>query len=253
MLCDMCYVKILGIRIDKVSKEEALKKVSSFFGSNKQHTIFTPNPEILVDAQKDAYFREILNEGDLNLCDGFGLSVFARTKRIPGVDFMVELCQLAEQKNYSVYFLGSGSEQIIKNLKLAIGRQFPNIKIAGAHQGYQLPITNYQLQMDTEKNNELVADIVTTQPDILFVAFGHNKQEKWIYENLKDLPSVRIAMGVGGAFDFISGNKKRAPKWMRQVGLEWLYRLVQEPNRFKRIWKATGVFVYYFIFKNIQQ
>ena len=89
------------------------------------------------------------------------------------------------------------------------------------------------------------------QPDILFVAFGHGKQEKWIYENLKDLPGVKVAMGVGGAFDFVSGNKKRAPKWMRVIGLEWLYRLIHEPNNLGRIWKATVIFIYYFCCKKV--
>ena len=85
------------------------------------------------------------------------------------------------------------------------------------------------------------------KPDILFVAFGHGKQEKWINEYLRDLPSVKIAMGVGGAFDYLSGQTSRAPLWMRKIGLEWLYRLIREPKRLKRIWRAVIIFPIYFV------
>jgi len=198
---------ILGIKINKVTKSQALEKVSTFLESNKQYKIFTPNPEMLVDAHKDEYFREILNEGDLNLCDGFGLSVFTRTKRITGVDFMLDICKLAQEKDKSVYFLGAGSKEVIEKLVKNIEQQFPNLKVVGFHPGNNITIEQYNnrtiLSLNKEQNNDLIADIIMTQPDILFVAFGHGKQEKWIYENLKDMPSVKIAMGVGGAFDFI--------------------------------------------------
>ena len=261
--------------------------MGEFLGSNKSHKIFTPNPEMLVDAQKDDYFKEILNGGDLNICDGFGLSLVGsfrgrrtrklskpksdelqktnvnqitnsskdpshrsgsfRMTRIAGVDFMIDICALAEKENKTVYFLGGGNEKVISNLKFVIGNKFPSLKIAGAHIGYKLQVTSYKLQYDEEENDNILHNIIMSAPDILFVAFGHGKQEKWIHENLKDLPSVKIAMGVGGSFDFISGKVKRAPKFLQKLGLEWLYRLAIQPSRFHRIFKATFVFIYYFL------
>lgn len=239
-------MNVLGVRIDNYSHEETLNKIVDFLQSDKQHEIFTPNPEMLVDAQKDEYFRNILNGGDLNVCDGVGLSLVSGIKRYPGVELMLDICELAEKNNKSVYFLGSGSDAVISNLKLVIKNKFPKLKIAGTNRGHRLLITNYQLQVNGDENDEVVHNIIMLAPDILFVAFGHGKQEKWIHENLRDLPSVKIAMGVGGAFDYISGSTRRAPLFLRQIGLEWLYRLIKQPSRFKRIIKATVIFVYYF-------
>ncbi|MFA6426849.1 MAG: WecB/TagA/CpsF family glycosyltransferase [Candidatus Magasanikbacteria bacterium] len=245
------FIKILDVRIDILDKSKALQKVAEFLESNKQYKIFTPNPEMLVDAQKDREFKDILNSSDLNICDGRGIQLVSREKieRIPGVDFMLDICKLAEQKKYSVYFLGSDSSEVISNLKLVIQNKFPNLKIAGLHRGHKLLVANYQLKYDKEKNDELIAEITMAQPDILFIAFGHVKQERWIHENLKDLPSVKIAMGVGGAFDYTAGMKKRAPAWMRKIGLEWLFRLLYEPKRIGRIIKATLFFLFLNVFK----
>jgi N-acetylglucosaminyldiphosphoundecaprenol N-acetyl-beta-D-mannosaminyltransferase len=248
-------MEILGVKISEFKLDEALNKVAEVLESEKQYKIFTPNPEMLVDAQSDVYFKEVLNEGDLNICDGKGIELVSKGKlmRIPGVDFMLQLCKLAEQKKYSIYFLGSGSADTIEQVTLNIQKQFPHLKISGGHEGpkimSELKNDRMILNMIEEENNEIISNIVMKSPDILFVAFGHGKQEKWIYEHLRDLPSVKVAMGVGGAFDFISGNKKRAPKWMRDNGVEWMYRLVQEPERFERIWKATFRFLCIF-FKN---
>lgn len=242
-------VQILGIKIDIVDDASALQKVQNFLDSAGQYTIFTPNPEMLVDAQTDEYFKEVLNEGNLNICDGKGIELVSasKLKRVPGTDFMLDICKLAEQKKYSIYFLGSGDAQTIEILTSNIQSKFPLINIAGGHPGpkitSELKNDRIILNMIEDENNEIISDIVMRSPQILFVAFGHGKQEKWIYEHLADLPSVKIAMGVGGAFDFIAGNKKRAPKWMRDNGVEWVYRLMQEPERFKRIWKATVKFL----------
>lgn len=243
-------MNILGVKVDKINKKEVLEKVTEFLHSNKSHKIFTPNPEMLVDAQKDEYFKTVLNSGDLNVCDGFGLSLVSGVKRYPGVELMLDICALAEKENKSVYFLGSSDKEVISNLQLVIKKKYPNLKISGAHIGNNLTMEQFDngtigLKYDEHENNDLVAEISLTSLDVLFVAFGHGKQEKWIYENLKDLPSVRIAMGVGGSFDFISGRVKRAPLFLRRIGLEWMYRLITQPWRIGRIWKATFVFIFY--------
>ena len=263
-------MQFLGIKIDETSNEQALQRVAEFLNSNGQAKIFTPNPEFVVKAQKDEYFKKVLNSGDLNLCDGFGLALAVnlspsaregvggvgadtsatppapplgkrRIERIVGVDFMLEICALALESGSVVYLLGSGNEEVVKQTAENLKKQFPSLKIVGYDKGPivdELRIVNYELWLDK---------INSINPDILFVAFGMGKQEKWIYENLAKMPSVKIAMGVGGSFDFISGKVKRAPLFLRRLGLEWMYRLVQEPRRFGRIFNATVKFMYLFL------
>lgn len=242
----MNSVSILGTKICQVTRDQAMSIAKEFLLSPKPHYIFTPNPEMVVDAQRDPSFTEALNQGDLNLCDGFGLSLFTHTPRIPGVDFMLSLCALAEANNKSIYLLGSGNEKTIITTKENLLAQFPKLKIAGIDPGYKINLMTGEagswLDFDPRAREEAVHRLIMAAPDILFVAFGHNKQEQWIVSNVPDLPSVRLAMGVGGAFDFISGKITRAPRFLRALGLEWLWRLVLEPKRIKRILKAVVVF-----------
>ncbi|KKQ41184.1 MAG: Glycosyl transferase, WecB/TagA/CpsF family [Candidatus Magasanikbacteria bacterium GW2011_GWA2_37_8] len=242
-------MKILGIRVDNYSKLETLQKVDEFFGSSKQNKIFTPNPEMLVDAQKDEYFKKVLNSGELNVCDGFGLALVGKLHRYAGVDLLLDICKLAEAKNKSVFLLGSGSDEVLEKTKENLLKQFPKLQTVGWDKGGKLQIVDFRLQVDNNENEKIVSDINSLTPDILFVAFGHSKQEKWIHENLAKMPSVKIAMGVGGSFDYISGKIKRAPRLMRKFGLEWIYRLIKEPKRIGRIFKATFVFLWLYLTK----
>jgi N-acetylglucosaminyldiphosphoundecaprenol N-acetyl-beta-D-mannosaminyltransferase len=234
----MNSLHILKVRIDKVSLDEARKKVSDFLRSSGQYKIFTPNPEFLVKAHSDEYFLDTLNKSDLNLCDGRGIQFVSKQKlqRITGVDFMLEICSIAQIENRSIYLLGSGRDEVVKKTAENLQKKFPNLKIAGWSRGEVID-ENKILNNDVEQINRVA-------PDILFVAFGMGKQEKWITENLVKIPRVKIAMGVGGAFDYISGSVKRAPLLMRKIGLEWLYRLIKQPQRIVRIWNATFKFMY---------
>jgi len=242
-------MNILGVKIDNITKKDALEKVKVFLNSEKQYKIFTPNPEMIVDAQKDKYFKEVLNKGDINLCDGKGIQIFGRgkTERIAGIDFVKDICNIASKEKKSIYLLGS-TEQILKKTKERLKKNYPDLVIAGSSAEPQIKIMGEELRyVNSMINEEVFQDINFTKPDILLVAFGHNKQEKWISEYLKMIPSVKVAMGVGGAFDYLSGSVKRAPKWMRSIGFEWLYRLICQPKRLGRILKATIVFVYFII------
>jgi len=249
---------IFGIKIDSLTIDEAVKKAGDFLYSTKQNFIFTPNPEMLVDAQVDSYFKKVLNAGDLNISDGFGVSLVSlgKIKRVTGVDFVYRLCELAQKENKSVFLLGSGSREVLEKTSKNLKRHFPKLKIAGFHPGPHIDFLMIEekktITSDPEVNDQAMHEIIMTAPDILLVAFGHDKQEKWIYENIKNLPSVKIAMGVGGSFDFISGLVNRAPCFMRIIGLEWLYRLFRQPRRLARIWKATVVFVSLYIYNNLK-
>ncbi len=246
------------VKIDSLVIDEAYKIAHGFLYNNKQNLIFTPNPEMLVDAQNDQYFRNVLNLGDLNICDGFGITLLSggKIKRITGVDFVNKLCELAQKENKSIFLLGSSSRDILAKTVENLKKQFPKLKIAGFHPGPEIDFLMVEekntILPEIEANDQAIHEIIMAAPDILLVAFGHNKQEKWICENIKNLPSVKIAMGVGGTFDYISGGVRRAPCFMRKIGLEWLYRLLRQPSRFVRIWKATAVFLAVFISKKLK-
>lgn len=237
-------MRILDVRVDEMNKKQAIDQVSDFLQSPGQYKIFTPNPEMIVKAQQDEDFKKILNTGDLNLCDGFGIKLAALLSGIPvarvtGVDFMLEICQLAAEEEKKVYLLGSGNDEVVYKTMLKLLKRFPAIKISGYDKGPEI-IEGLAKQLD----DGILEQIDNSGAQILFVAFGSPKQEKWIYENLSKLPTVKIVMGVGGSFDFISGKIKRAPLFLRTFGLEWVYRLVQEPRRIGRIFNATIRFGY---------
>jgi N-acetylglucosaminyldiphosphoundecaprenol N-acetyl-beta-D-mannosaminyltransferase len=237
-------MEILGVKIDNLSLQEVLEKISRFLDSSNQHYIITPNPEFLVAAQTDKNFKEILNYADIAVPDGIGLIYAAkflgkRLIRITGVDLIWYICQLAEQKNCSVYFLG-GREAVAEKTGEILKREFPNLKITGAQSGGE--ITD-----PMNINENLAREIRQAAPQIIFVALGQVKQEKWIFSHLDKLPSVKLAMGVGGSFDYIAEEIPRAPEYLRRIGLEWLYRLIREPKRWPRIVNAVLIFPYLII------
>jgi N-acetylglucosaminyldiphosphoundecaprenol N-acetyl-beta-D-mannosaminyltransferase len=239
-------MNILGVKIHNYTKKQLNRKIAKFLGSNRQNTIFTPNPEMLVDAKKDKEFRDILNSSSMNICDGKGIQLVSKHKihRLPGVDFVLDICKIAEEKNKSIYLLGTGDIEILANTKKELKNKYPNLKIVGESVGPSIELKDYKIKLDENENEKIIDDIIDLAPDVLFVAFGHVKQEKWIDKYLEKMPSVKIAMGVGGSLDFISGKVKRAPKSIQKIGLEWLWRLILQPWRVKRIWKATMKFLY---------
>ncbi|MCF6276472.1 MAG: WecB/TagA/CpsF family glycosyltransferase [Candidatus Magasanikbacteria bacterium] len=244
------YKYFLGVRLDKLTRRMAGKKIQVFLDGNSQYKIYTPNPEMLVKAHGDKGFREILNKADLNICDGKGISIcsFGAMQSIPGVDFMLDICKIIEKKDVKVFLLGSDDAKVVRKTALNLTKVFPKLAISDFHEGPQV-IENKDgsLWVEETVNNLVLERIRRSKADVLFVAFGHGKQEKWIERYLKELPNVKIVMGVGGAFDFISGSVERAPEIMQSFGLEWLWRLKNNPKRWKRIWNAVIVFPYLYI------
>ena len=255
------HIKIMGVKIDNVTEGEAIDLVVKFLSEGREHLIFTPNPEMIMAAQDDSVLKDILNQSDLNVCDGKGIKYtcallqnkYEREKTkyfkcVPGADFMIDICDYASKYEFSVYLLGSGNEAVIARAAKNLKRRFPKLIIAGYHPGPMMDsLPNKHLKYRTEDNDSVITDIVQTQPDILFVGFGHGKQEKWIAENIKKLPGIKVAMGVGGSFDYISGRISRAPKFLRKIGLEWCWRLLKEPSRIGRVWTAVVKFPLAFI------
>lgn len=230
--------KILGVKIDQLSKVEVIAKISGFLDSNKTNFIITPNPEFLVAASADTQFKKVLNQADLTVPDGFGLmlaGLFLKKplkERLTGVDLVYELANLCCQKQKSIYLLGA-QPGVAEETVLKLKKQWPDLKIAGFESGYR---TRFYFKLP---DYILLSKINRAKPDVLLVAFGGGSQEKWIFRNLKRFSTIKVAIGIGGAFDFISGRVKRSPKFMRKVGLEWLWRLGKEPWRYNRIVTAT--------------
>ncbi len=236
-------VSVLGVRVDWVSIADAVECVRGFLRGSGLKTIFTPNPEMLVKAQHDVIFKNVLNSGSLNLCDGRGLALVAGVSRITGTDFLWEVCKVAHEEGKSVFLLGSGSSEVVRAVAERLSCAIPGLVVSGMNKGAQITeLPTGELQYDATENAQIIAEINASGTAVLFVAFDAGKQEKWIAESAPQLPGVRVAMGVGGAFDYISGKVKRAPCFLRYLGLEWMYRLVRQPRRFRRIVRAVIVF-----------
>lgn len=236
---------VTGVPVDAVTLKEAAALAAGFLTDGRQHVIVTPNPEMAVLADRDPSFKKILESADLALCDGYGLKLAAwlENNRIPevvtGADFTLALAMIAEQKSCSIFLLG-GSRGVAESAAAAIKKQFSRLKVAGAEDGGKIRWING----DWRQDSKLIDRIASAKPDILFVALGHGKQERWIHDHLRRLPSVKIAIGVGGALDYYSSMKKRAPKTLRHLHLEWLWRLLAEPWRLPRIFDATVRFLF---------
>lgn len=257
-------LRILKIRFDKVDLETATEKALTFAKSNRQHYICTPNPEFLLTAKNNPKFRDILNKSSLNIADGIGI-LWAATylnsvtqnhskliklfkwkmsllailfapkrirrilpERVTGADLLEEICREAASKPLRIFLLGGG-EDVAKQTAEILADKYPGLKISGTYSGTP----------HAKDENKIIKEVNRCDPDILFVAYGAPSQEMWIARNIKKMKEVHLAIGVGGTFDFISGRKKRAPKFLRTIGLEWLWRLIYEPSRLKRIFNAT--------------
>lgn len=231
----MAEIKILGIKINQIDLLGVLGQIDSWLADSAQQTIFTVNPEFVMASQKNDCFRKILNSSSLNVCDGAGTAwagkfLFNQTlPRVTGVELTEKL--LAGQTS-KIYLLG-GSAGSAEALMI----KYPQ-SVAGAN-------SQVKLQKDflsLENNLDILQKINQSGANILLVAFGQVKQETWINQNLTSLPNIKVAIGVGGTFDYLAGKVKRAPGWMRGLGLEWLFRLVTQPHRIGRIWNATAGF-----------
>ena len=229
-------VSLVGIPIDAIRPKDAVEKIFELLSGNEKKHIMTPNNEMLVQASKNESFHSVLCASSLNLPDSTGLILAAAATgqrlpaRVTGVDTVTELCKRLTDE-YSVFFLGSApgiADKAAEKLKSINS----SLKIAGTYTG----------SPDPDEANAIIDLINESGAVILFVAYGSPKQDMWIAKHLSKLKNIRVAMGVGGTFDYISGKTRRAPKFVRMIGLEWLWRLLLEPIRFGRIWNAVVVF-----------
>lgn len=224
-------VSVLGVPISKVTMDQAVSKIREFVASDDFHMVITPNPEIVMRAKEDEAFHQIIEEADLVVPDGIGVVIASRLKkgerleeRVAGYDLVQNTMKEAVTQGYKYYFFGSKpgtSEQAAEKMRQA----YPGIQIVGTRDGYFKP----------EDEPEIIEEINRSGANILLIALGAPKQEKWAMAHSKALPGIKVAIGVGGSFDVMSGNIKRAPMAFQKLGLEWFYRLLKEPSRFMRM------------------
>lgn len=228
---------VLGVGIDSVTITEAVDLLEKFIAERKPRLVATANAEMVMLAQEDAELSQILNSAALVVPDGAGVVWAAKYNGIPvrervaGYDLVQALLARAAIRGYSIYFFGAAPGIADKAAQLSV-RQYPGLRIAGVRNGY----------FSAEEVPGIIGDIKAKQADILLVALGVPKQEKWLKANLAQI-GVPVAIGVGGSFDVMAGVVSRAPLWMQQTGMEWLYRLLCQPRRILRM-MALPRFVY---------
>jgi N-acetylglucosaminyldiphosphoundecaprenol N-acetyl-beta-D-mannosaminyltransferase len=215
----MNKIDLFGIKFDNLTMEEAVEQIKGF--------VILPYSEFVVKAQKDEEFKKILNSADFCLCESGGLYLMARLigkklkENINGIDLIQKLSNSIQHTGNKIFLFGS-KQEVVEKVAKKLGDC-----IIGFEHGYQ----DYE---------PVIQKINILKPEILLVGLGSPKQEKFIYFNLNKMPSVKLAIGVGGAFDFISGHVKRAPKIIQKIYLEWLWRLIVQPKRVKRIFIGVG-------------
>ncbi len=236
-------VIILGVPVDAITMEEALDRISAFVEvgrrTGRTHQVATVNADFLVNATKDPEIRHILQEADLATADGmpivFGSNVLGvgLGDRVTGSDMIPLLAKRAAREGHSIFFLG-GEPGVAARAAEILKEQNPDLKVAGVCSPPFRPV----LEMDPS----IETMVREAKPDILLVAFGNPKQEKWIAMHRYDL-QVPVMIGVGATLDFIAGSARRAPRWMQRTGLEWMHRMVQDPNRLAKRY-VTDFFVF---------
>lgn len=211
-------ITVTGVPVDNIDMEEAVLHVEQMIVANQKCAIFAMNPEKVIAARDDPVLFKCLSSAELLIADGIGIILASRLngisfkERVPGSELMPKLCEMASKSGYGIFLFGA-KEEVNAQTAARLVEMFPGLKIAGRQNGY----------VKQEETPDLIDKINASRADLLFVALGSPKQEYWIYQN-RDRLNVTAMQGVGGTFDVISGNVRRAPKFWRAMHLEWLYR-----------------------------
>lgn len=219
---------VLGIKVDRVSQEQALAEIDRFLDDSGCRQIVTLNPEYVMLAGRQPELRRIINGCELCVPDGMGIVLASRllgeplAGRVTGTGLLPEISRVCAETGASIYLLG-GRPGVAEQAAAVLKRRFPTLQVAGVSSN------------DPEAGAATVKDVNASGAAVLAVAYGCPKQDFWIDEYRGELTTVKVAIGVGGAFDFISGQVPRAPQVMRRAGLEWLFRLWLEPSRARRM------------------
>ena len=224
-------IKILGVKVNNVNLEEAFLRTKELIETSNKNCkmIFAPNTEFIMCAQKDKEFFEILNKSDLSTPDSVGVELAAKRlnkplkQRIQGQKYFRKIVEEGEKLGWSFYILG-GKGDTAKVATENLKKIYPKLNVVGLHEGF----------FEEDNEDVVIEEINKLKPNVLIVAMGAPKQEKWIYEN-KDKLKVDVACGQGGTLDYEAGNIKRAPEFFQKIGMEWFWRLLKQPTRIVRM------------------
>lgn len=246
-------IDIIGTKVNNINEESIIKNILFFckdkVNKNARYICFA-NVHMIMEAYDNQSFQKIINEADIVAPDGMPLSWYMnksretslKQKRISGPDTSLKLCEISSANNLKLGFYGS-SEEVLKKMKKNLSEKFPGIDIA-------LMISPPFRELNKEEKETMVNKINKSEVDLLFVGLGCPKQEKWMFEHKDKLNCTML--GVGAAFDFIAGDKKMAPLLLQKAGLEWLYRLLQEPSRlWRRYLKHNPRFLFHLMKHNL--
>lgn len=223
----MGKVSILGVAIDNLDIKEAVAEIEGCVRKGEPVLIVTANPEIIMLARQDKEFSRCLERARMITADGIGVVIAARLlgrplkQRVAGIDLVTALFAVGAEKGLTFYFVGA-KPGVAEKAARKVRSDYQGIQIIGVHHGY------------FRDDSELLRDIAAKKPDILLAALGMGKQEKWILDRVSEA-GVPVSIGVGGSFDVFAGEAKRAPAWMCNAGLEWLFRLLKQPSRLGRM------------------
>ncbi len=221
---------LLGVPVHHVTMADTLARVRTFMQEPRLHQIATVNPEFVILAQTDPAFARVLQQADLCLPDGIGLILASHwlrrplPERVAGSELVYHLAAMAAQAGWRLFLLGA-APGVAAEAGRILQQRFPGLMIAGAYPGSPRPA----------EDQALVNRINASGADLLYVAYGAPGQDLWIARNRLALTGIRVAIGVGGALDFITGRAVRAPRWVQRLGLEWLHRLIHQPWRWRRM------------------
>jgi N-acetylglucosaminyldiphosphoundecaprenol N-acetyl-beta-D-mannosaminyltransferase len=224
------YAKVMGIPFPKITQDRAVEMISEQIGrpQRKLFHVITVNPEITMACQKDASLRAIVDDAGLITADGIGIVMVSRLRgghlpeRVTGYDTLLRLLESGNRNSWSFYFLGADPATNEQACEVIRGK-YPNVDIRGRHHGY----------FSQEEGERLVDEIASAEPDLLIVALGAPYAERWIHKHKARL-NAKVAIGVGGSLDVIAGKVKETPELWKKWNVEWLYRLIQQPSRWRR-------------------
>lgn len=243
---DQKFGRILGINVLSTTIPSVLARVESLISCSSKFSIVTPNPELILMAQKVPNLKNALNSADLPIPDGVGLYFAYKflygkpLNIIPGRRLFLELIKLATNKSWKVFLLGGLDNEADLATRQLVSL-YPNILISSSKGPHLDENAEPASEVDRKLQSDVVDRINSFKPQLLFVAFGNPKQEIWIMKNAKKL-NAKCIMAVGGTFRYVAGLASLPPKWMESVGLEWFWRLIHEPSRVGRIFNAVVVF-----------
>ncbi|HEY2599493.1 MAG TPA: WecB/TagA/CpsF family glycosyltransferase [Candidatus Dormibacteraeota bacterium] len=224
----MNQARVLGVRVDCLDMDASLERIEQFVDAGGHHLVATVNPEFVMRARVDREFARVLESAGLCLADGSGVVWAARRQgcamreAVTGVDLIPPLAALCARRHFRLFLLGA-APGVAEDLATRLRAEHPELEVA-AHAGSPA----------ASDDAATLALIGAHRPHLLLVAYGHPNQELWI-DRMRDSLGVAVAMGVGGSFDYLTGRIPRAPAWMRRAGLEWLFRLVRQPWRIRRM------------------